>query len=60
MGVKDLDANAKYDHRLDIRTKSDVDLTSEINELEMILAKHGWISWKQACITKFWSLTEKL
>ncbi len=60
MGVKDLDANAKYDHRLDIRTKSDVDLTSEINQLETAFAKHGWISWKQACITKFWSLTEKL
>jgi len=35
-------------------------LTSEINKLNMAFAKHGWISWKQACITKFCSLTEKL
>ncbi len=60
MGVKDVDAKAKYDHRLDIRKKSDVHLTSEINKLEMVFAKHGWISWKQACSNKFCSLTEKL
>ncbi len=58
--VRDVDAKAKYDHRLDTRKKSDVHLTNEVNKLEMISAKHGWISWKQACITKFWSLTEKL
>ena len=60
MGVKDLDAKAKYDHRVDIRQKSDVHLTSDINHFEMVFAKYGWISWKQACITKFCSLTEKL
>lgn len=59
MGVKDLDAKAKYDHRLGIRKDSDVHLTGDINEFEMLFAKHGWISRKQACMTKFCSLTEK-
>ncbi|KAA6425843.1 MAG: hypothetical protein FRX49_04218, partial [Trebouxia sp. A1-2] len=44
MGVKDLVAKAKYDHRLNIRRLSDVHLTSEINKFEMVFAKHGWIS----------------
>lgn len=60
MGFKDLDAKAKYDHRLGIRKDSDVHLTGDINEFEMLFAKHGWISRKQACMTKFCSLTEKL
>ena len=60
MGVKDLDAKAKYDHRLGIRKDSDVHSTGDINKFETHFAKHGWISWKQACITKFCSLTEKL
>ncbi len=60
MGVKDVNAKAKYQARLNISKDSEADLTSEINKLNMAFAKHGWISWKQACITKFCSLTEKL
>jgi len=59
MGVKDLNAKAKYGERLSIRTCSEA-LTSEISQHMMFSAKHGWISWKQACITKFCSLTERL
>ncbi len=60
MGVKDVNAKAKYQVRLNISKHSEADLTSEINKQKMAFAKHGWISWKQACITKFCSLTEKL
>ena len=60
MGVKDLKSEAKYSCRLDIRKYSEADLTSKINMHMMASAKHGWISWKRACITKFCSLTERL
>ena len=58
MEVKDLNAQAKYSTRLSIRECSEAYLTSEISQ--MLSAKHGWISWKQACFTKFCSLTERL
>ncbi len=61
MGVEDLNAKAKYDYRLNIRKRSEAYLTSEISQHNMMAsAKHGWISWKQACITKICSLTEQL
>ena len=61
MGVEDLNAKAKYDYRLNIRKSSETDLTSQIGQyIAMASAKHGWISWKQACITKIRSLTKQL
>jgi len=58
LGVKDLNAQEKYRKRLSIRECSEAHLRSEISQ--MFSAKHGWISWKQACITKFRSLTKNL
>jgi len=61
MGVKDLDAKEKYDYRLEVRKASEADLSSAVGQHNMMASgKHGWISWKQACINKFCSLTEHL
>ncbi len=58
MGVKDLNAKAKYDCRLNIRKCSETDVRSQIGQYNaMASGKHEWISWKQACISKLRSLT---
>ena len=58
-GVKDLNAKAKYYYKLQIRERSEADITSEIST-HMMTSANGGISWKQACITQFFSLSEKL
>ena len=61
MGVKEVNAKAKYDGRLITRNRSEADMSSLIGQANASAsAMHAWISWKQACITKICSLTERL